>query len=329
MEAYYQEAGRAGRDEKLAYAILLAHPVDGDQLIEKTNRAHPSIDYLKAVYQSLSNYYKIAVGSNLLSSFDFELEDFSRQYKLNAYEAYNALRKLEEEGLVQLNESFYKPSKLMLLINASELYSYQVANAALDSVLKGLLRLYGGEIFSSFITISEGQISQLININKAEVVKKLEYMHQSNVLVYERQKEKPQLTFTSARQDANRLIIDIKQLEHRKSASLSRVRKMISYTYEATQCRTQQFQGYFGELSVINCGNCDVCIRRKKELKNINIDHNYSQQVLDMLCKGEQSIEHILRQINAPDSHHLYEVLREMQETDQIAISASGQIKLG
>ncbi len=328
MEAYYQEAGRAGRDEKLAYAILLAHPVDGDQLLEKTTRAHPSIDYLKTVYQSLSNYYKIAVGSNLLSSFDFELEDFSRQYKLNAYEAYNALRKLEEEGLVQLNESFYKPSKLMLLINSSELYSYQVANAALDPILKGLLRLYGGELFSSFITVSENHLAQLINTSKAEVIKKLDFLNQSDVLVYERQKEKPQLTFTTARQDANRLIIDIKRLEQRKSASLARVRKMINYTYEAKQCRTQQFQRYFGELSVVNCGNCDVCIQRKKELKGINQEHKYSQQVLDLLSKGEQRIEDILVKIKAADSHHLYEVLRELQETHQITISSSGRINL-
>lgn len=328
MEAYYQEAGRAGRDEKLAYAILLAHPVDGDQLIEKTNRAHPSIEYLKSVYQSLSNYYKIAVGSNLLSSFDFELEEFSRQYKLNAFEAYNALRKLEEEGLVQLNESFYKPSKIMLLVNSSELYSYQVANASLDPILKGLLRLYGGEIFSSFITIAESQLAQLTGLNKTDIIKKLEFMHQSNVLVYERQKEKPQLTFTTARQDANRLIIDIKRLEQRKSASLSRVRKMISYTYEAKQCRTQQFQVYFGELTTVNCGNCDVCIQRKKELKNINEEHNYSKRVLNMLAGGERSIEQILVEINATDSHHLYEVLRELQETHQITISSVGQISL-
>ena len=328
MEAYYQEAGRAGRDEKLAYAILIAHPVDGDQLLEKTSRAHPGIDYLKAVYQSLSNYYKIAVGSNLLSSFDFELEDFSRQYKLNSYEAYNALRKLEEEGLVQLNESFYKPSKIMLLIDGEDLYSFQVANASLDPIIKGLLRLYGGELFSSFVTIVENHLAQLTKTSKEDVIRKLEFLHQSNILVYERQKEKPQLTFTTARQDANRLTIDIKQLEQRKSASLARVRRMISYTYDELQCRTQQFQAYFGELSAINCGNCDVCIRRKKELKSLNQAHLYATQVLNLLQQGEQHISVILGEVKAADYHHLYEVLREMQETHQIVVSSAGLIKL-
>ncbi len=326
MEAYYQEAGRAGRDEKLAYAILIAHPVDGEHLLEQTNRAHPTIDYLKTIYQSLSNYYKIAVGSNLLSSFDFDLEEFARQYKLNAYEAYNALKKLEEEGLVQLNESFYKPSKLMFSVDTTGLYKYQVAYAKFDTLLKGLLRLYGGELFTSFMTISETNLAKLVKIPRVEIIKKLEFLHQSDILIYEHQKEKPQLTFTTARQDANRLVIDVKRLEQRKSSTLLKVRKMIDYTYQSRQCRTQQFQIYFGEVTAINCGNCDVCIQRKKELRGHTEIKNYADHILKVIATSEQTIDNLIEQIKPTDNHHLYEVLRELQETHQIRISATGLI---
>ncbi|MEM8894011.1 MAG: ATP-dependent DNA helicase RecQ [Bacteroidota bacterium] len=328
MEAYYQEAGRGGRDEKLAYAILIAHPVDGDKLLEQTQRAHPTIDYLKTVYQSLSNYYKIAVGSNLLSSFDFDLEEFTIQYKLNPYEAYNALKKLEEEGLVQLNESFYKPSRLMFLIDTQELYKYQVAHESLDPLLKALLRLYGGELFTSFMTISETNLAKLVKVSKAEIIKKLEFLHQNEVLIYEHQKEKPQLTFTTARQDANRLVIDIKRLEQRKSSTLTRVRKMIDYTYQNSQCRTQQFQIYFGELTTLNCGNCDVCIQRKKELKGNAEAKNYPPQILQLLASVDLQIDDLRSKVNPSDNHHFFEILRELNETHQIQISSTGLISL-
>ncbi|MEM1137932.1 MAG: ATP-dependent DNA helicase RecQ, partial [Bacteroidota bacterium] len=147
LEAYYQEAGRAGRDERKAFAVLLYNHNDIKQLKENIEISHPSIDKLKKVYQAVANYLKIAVGSGYLESYDFDLDDFVNTFKLPYLETYHALKKLEEQDFIQFNESFYAPSRLTIALSHDKLYEFQVANKEADKLIKILLRVYGAEIY--------------------------------------------------------------------------------------------------------------------------------------------------------------------------------------
>jgi ATP-dependent DNA helicase RecQ len=328
LEAYYQEAGRAGRDEKLAFAVLLHHQTDADELLQKTKLAYPSIDYIKRVYQALANYFRIAIESSFMVSYDFEIEEFSKNYNFNLFEVFGAIKRLEDSALIQLNESFYKPSKIFIPVDHKELYKYQVANVELDPLIKGILRIYGGEAFTTYVNFSESNIQKLTGIPTADIKNKLRYLNKARIILYDEQTEKPQLTFLTPRQDALKLQIDIKKLEKRKAIVLGKIDKMISYATNKMVCRTQLFQQYFGEYSYVNCGNCDVCISRKKEIRDAVSKSDLEKLVLTQLTGNPISLKELRIKCNFNDDFVLVEMLRELLESEKIQINELGEIAL-
>ncbi len=264
LEAYYQEAGRAGRDEKKAYAVALYQAKDLEELEERAKLQFPPVAEIKRVYQALANYFKIAVGSSLLTSYDFDIDDFCKTYQLHPLTTYYCIKKLEEEGFIQLTENFYAPSKVLFRLSSQELYAFQIANFALEPVIKGLLRLYGGELFSVFQKVSESGLAGLLKTSVADVKRKLEMMHKMEVLEYEPQKDRPQLTFLTSRYDAARLPLQQKKLEERKEIYLKKVAAVKAYVLDNERCRTSMLLDYFNEYDYERCGVCDTCIRKKQ-----------------------------------------------------------------
>ena len=264
LEAYYQEAGRAGRDEKKAYGVVLYQTKDVEELEERAQLQFPPMEEIKRVYQALANYFKIAIGSSLLTSYDFEIDDFCKTYQLHPLQTWYCIKKLEEEGFIQLTESFYAPSKVLFRLNSQELYAFQIANVALEPLIKALLRLCGGEIFSVFTKVSENAIATLLKVSVAEVKRKLEMLHKMEVIEYEPQKDSPQLTFITPRFDAARLPLQHKKLEERKAIYLQKVGEVKKYIENTERCRTQMLLAYFDEHDYDNCGVCDNCVKGKQ-----------------------------------------------------------------
>lgn len=328
LEAYYQEAGRAGRDEKLAFAVLLYHQTDADELLQKTKLAHPSIEFIKRVYQAMANYFRIAIESGFMVNYDFDIEDFSKNYNFNIFEVFGAIKRLEDSGLIQLNESFYKPSKIFIAVDHKELYKFQVANIELDPLIKGILRIYGGEAFTTFVHFSENSIQKLTGIPSTDIKNKLRYLDKAGIILYDEQKEKPQIIFLTPRQDALNLQIDIKKLENRKAVVLEKVDKMIAYATHKMVCRTQLFQQYFGEYSYVNCGNCDICISRKKDIKDSISNIELEKIILPQISKSPISLVELKRKCNFQDDFMLVEMLRKFLETKKIQINGLGEISL-
>jgi len=263
LEAYYQEAGRAGRDGRKAYAVLLYNQKDLTDAEQRIAQQYPPLEALKRTYQALANHAGLAVGAGELTSLDFDLNAFCQTFNLPVTETHFALRQLQLEGFIELSEAYFHPSKVMLSLDNRAIYEFQVLNSRFDPFLKLLLRMYGGELFTQFVTISERSLSKAFLVPEPEIQNLLEQLQQRGVLEYDRQKDKPQLTFLTPRFDARNLPVNVLEMEQSKERNLGKVRAMIDYVRQPVQCRTRLLQAYFGEDPKDACGICDNCLKQK------------------------------------------------------------------
>lgn len=280
MEAYYQEAGRAGRDERKAYAVALYNGNDIEELKERTNRSVVSLEIIKRTYQALANYYKMAIGSHEFSSFPFNYEQFTSTYNLPMVETYAALKKLCDEGLIQMTDGFYEHSKITFLLDKGETYKFQIANPKLDDLIKTLLRLYGGEVFAGYAKIKEKDIGSLLKTDKVQVRQWLKFLNDNEVIDYQPALDSATITFLTPRLDADKLPINNSQIEWRRNLALEKANSVIDYV-ESDDCRTQIFQRYFDEETSLTCGICDNDLEKKKQLKASEIPVDRVEEVLE------------------------------------------------
>jgi ATP-dependent DNA helicase RecQ len=327
MEAYYQEAGRGGRDSKRAFAVVIYHEADVQNLELKAEQSQPTTTYLKRVYQALSNYFQLAIGSGDGESFDFDLQHFSERFQLHGAEVFHALKRLESEGLIQFNESFYSPSMLHMIADRTQLYEFQIANARFDPIIKLLLRLNGGEILTGFSKISEEQIARALKASRSEVVDMLKHLHELQLIMYLPVKDKPQITFTLPRQDAEKLPLDYQRLEARRKLILLKMKAMANYV-TSNRCRMQQIQEYFDEETDKTCGICDICVRNRKET-NSHAFEIMRDEVLRVLKAGALTVEQIEGYI-APKDHELFvDVVRDMVDDGMLQYDSVWRLGIG
>ncbi|NDK56624.1 RecQ family ATP-dependent DNA helicase [Pontibacter fetidus] len=327
LEAYYQEAGRAGRDEKYSYAVILYGPSDVADLHKKVEEAHPPLELIRRVYQCLANYYQLAVGSGAMSSFDFELADFANNYKLKPLEVHHAIKRLEGEGYLQLSEGYYSPSRLFVQLNNTALYEFQVMNPEHDSLLQLILRVYGGEVFTNFIKISERKLAEYLKKPEQEVRRKLEYLHKLQVIVYEPQHDAPQLLFTKPRQDAHNLPLNHKKLDELRGRALLQVKEMGRYVENTNRCRTQLLLAYFNELSDQSCRICDYCLaQRKKERKKKEL-LALRHKVLALLQHKPSMPKELVQQFEPNVAETITSLVRELLDVGEITYNTAGQLQ--
>lgn len=327
LEAYYQEAGRAGRDEKYAYATLLLAPNDTENLRRRVTEAQPPVETLRRVYQCLANYFQIAVGSGEFQSFDFNLEDFSRNYKLRPLEVHHALRKLQTEGFLQVNEAYYAPSKVLITVDHEELYKFQVANPELDPLLKMLLRLYGGSLYISFVKISEKALADSLKVAVAAVKKSLVFLQQLNVLIYEPQHDSPQVVFTTPRHDAPALPINVKRYNSLRANALAKMEEVIRYVGSTDRCRTQLLLAYFGELSDEPCRICDYCLQQKKARRELELREKLQQQIRDLLRPAPLHPRQVAESFSQTDQERVSGLLSQLVDLGQLEYEADGKLR--
>ena len=325
VENYYQEAGRAGRDEAKAYGVLLVNNQDFETILQRAALVYPPLDFVKRIYQCLANYYRIAVGSNMLSSYDFEWSEFANTYELGVLETFYALKLLEEEGFIGLSESYYSPSKIHFTVDPSRLYEIQIAYAKLDPVVKIIMRTYGGNVFSEYIKIQEAKLAKSLNLYESEVIKSLKQLEQLEVMVYDQRKDKPQITFLTPRYDAGKLPLNFKRIELRRALTLEKAKSMVAYGQQNELCRTQFIQEYFGESTDHECGVCDVCIANRKANDPEKAENKLKSKILETLSStGELSEKQIFERIRLPASQKNLRVLRILQDQGYITQARSG-----
>ncbi|PIQ47027.1 MAG: recombinase RecQ [Cytophagales bacterium CG12_big_fil_rev_8_21_14_0_65_40_12] len=309
LEAYYQEAGRAGRDEKKAFGVILCHQKDIEDLRERTKNSLPEVKLIKEVYQMLGNYYQLANGSHPTESFDFDFQVFSKNFERNPIEIFNGIKVLESQGLILLSESFYQPSRLMFNINQREMYEFQIANAVFDPLIKAILRFYGGEVYNSPIVIQENNIAAALGITLDALKKTFIHLKERNVLEYLPQKDQPQLTFLLPKASVDQLNIDSHQIESRRKLIYAKMEAVIAYLHNEDRCRTQQLLEYFGEINYDRCGVCDNCVEHKKKEVEDGLRKKYHQQIMNIIVDAHDFDLEKLIDVLAPENVKVFTTL--------------------
>ncbi|RRN78076.1 RecQ family ATP-dependent DNA helicase [Pseudoxanthomonas sp. SGD-10] len=267
-EAYYQEAGRAGRDGEKAYAVLLHQELDTIVFKKRFEQNFPPIEYIKKVYHFLCNYLQIPIGAGEGIVYNFNIGDFCARFQLEVISTISAIKTLEHNGYIILSENALLPSRLQFLVDGEDLYKFQVQHAKYDLFIKSILRLYGAA-FDRFIAIKESEISKKNALSTTEVYAMLEELHNLEVVNYIRQTDHPLVTFLQQRYPTENLHIDAKYYAGRKEVFAEKMTAILNYV-SLNICRSKQLLTYFDELDAEECGVCDVCIANKKsaELKN-------------------------------------------------------------
>lgn len=314
LEAYYQEAGRAGRDEKKAYAIALYNNSDISDLESRTEQMAVSIDFIKRVYQALSNYYKLAVGSKAFTSFEFEYEKFTSNFNLPLVETFYALNKLQDEGLIQISDVFKPTSKILFLQPHEEVYKFQIAYGSVDHLIKGLMRLYGGELFVNYINIVEKDLARLLKDREPNIIKQLEFLQQSAIIEYLQASKHPHLTFLTQRMDANNLPIDKERIAWRRKVAFDKTNSVKAFMLNRKSCRTRIIQAYFDEQAKNDCGVCDSCLNRKKMNQDLPLIELKSH-----LKQGQKSYQELRMLLNKFDDLKVEAAIRFLTDCEEIA----------
>jgi len=283
-EAYFQEAGRGGRDGKLAYAILLYNNSDKAKIDQRTQSSFPEPDEIKRCYQALCSFLGVAIGAGKGEVYDFNLIEFATAYKFNFAHAYSCLKFLELEGYIELTDELDNPSRIMVTASKNELYKYQVAHAEMDHFVKVILRNYAG-LFNDYVKIDEKHLARISGKQLPEVTESLIKLSRAKIINYIPRKKTPLIIFTEERLDDKNLRISPENYNLRKERYTKRIEAMVNYASGTAKCRSMSLLEYFGEKNATRCGKCDVCTSRNE----LDMSKYQFDQILEQIKNNLQS----------------------------------------
>jgi len=316
-EAYFQEAGRAGRDGEKAYAIILYANSDKAALKKRISDTFPEKDYIKQVYEQLNYYYQMAMGDGLGCMFDFNLEDFCRRYKHFPVPADSALKILTQAGYIEYTDEQDNASRLLFTTRREELYKLREMGEQADLLIQTILRSYTG-VFTDYAYIHEDSLAMRTGLTRQQIYDLLIVLAKRRILDYIPHKKTPYIIYKRERVELRHLQISKTVYEERKERYEARIKAMLEYVTSETACRSRMLLHYFGEKNEHNCEQCDTCINRKKN--NGVTDSSYNvlrRQILEMLSVQQRTPADLARLIEA-DKEEIAAVIRFLLDKGEI-----------
>lgn len=315
IENYFQESGRAGRDNKPAFAVLLYSQADKSRLLESMRKKFPPVEKIKDTYEALCNYLQVPLGSGKDKVFDFNMSDFVSKYRLPVIETYNSLQFLQREGYMEFTEEINNPSRVHFIVSRDDLYKFQVANESFDSFIKLLLRSYTG-MFTEFVPVNEETLSRKSAASRDTIYQYLVKLSSLNIIRYIPGKKSALVIFTEERLDRKSLMISADNYIKVKEKYEIRLNRMIEYADSDNRCRSVFLLDYFGETSD-RCGICDVC-RERNELDLSKYEFDLIlEDIKNILGEKSPDAEELVRMIDYAEDK-VIRVIRWLLDHDKI-----------
>jgi len=321
LEAYFQEAGRAGRDGNRSYAVLLYNNSDQRKLHKRITDTFPEKEFIKQIYEHLAYFYQVGLGSGSGHIFSFDIDKFCRTYKHFPIQTDSALKILERAGYLDYETDPDASARLMFMLNRDELYKLESTTAHEELVITALLRNYGG-LFTDYVYIDEGLIAQQTGLNQQQVYLLLKGLSQRRILHFIPQRKTPYITYTQRREEMNRIIIPKEVYEMRKEQYVLRIQSMIHYAENDDVCRSRQLIRYFGEEKSRDCMLCDVCLEHYTNQLSEDRIEPAKAIITAFLHDGKKHHITELHQLNIPE-RQLHGALAELISEEEITMEGS------
>ena len=318
LESYYQEAGRAGRDGKLAHAIILKQHIDEDHLRGQFLNTLPSVAFVKMVYNKLCNYFQISYGEGENSLHQFDFKSFCNDYKLKASLTYNALLLLDRNAIITLTQHFNFRTKIQFITTNAILFQYLETHLDLNTLVKVLLRTYGG-IFDYETKVNLNLVIQKSNLSEKQVIEQLKRIEKDEIISLKMANTDSEIAFLQPREDDITINPIAKTIEQQHTLKHQQIESVIGYIKNDSVCKSQQLLSFFGEKTNIICGKCSVCIAKNSGV-NTNLKTDVSNEILKILQTEALSSRQLLSTIKCTEKE-LLESLSELIEIKKIKIT--------
>ncbi|WP_443681606.1 RecQ family ATP-dependent DNA helicase [Phocaeicola plebeius] len=301
-EAYFQEAGRAGRDGMKAYAVLLFCARDKITLKQRVSDTFPEKSYIRKIYEDINFYYQMAMGDGRGCTFAFNIDEFCRNFRHFPVQTDSALKILTRAGYLEYTDEQDNASRIMFTITKEELYRIREQSEDTEKLLRILLRTYTG-LFTDYAYISEDNLSTRSGLSKQQIYETLLSLSRQHILHYIPAKKTPYIIYTRERQETERVYLSKEVYEDKKESYVQRINAMIEYAESENRCRSRMLLRYFGEKNEHNCGQCDVCLQQHQSGLKSGEFEAISQQLQALLKENPLSLQEIKDKMQVPENH--------------------------
>ncbi len=325
IEAYFQEAGRAGRDLKPSEAYLLVSPADIQKLKENLAQSFPELERIKLIYNALGNYFSIPVGAGENVSYPFVINDFAKRYGFNVVEVYHTLKILEKEGFLLLSDSFDEPSKVMIKASRDDIYGFQINDPQFSDLIKFMLRSLPG-VMTDFVKINEETMASKMGTTPEKVIDQLKKLESYNFLSYAPRNDKPQVLFLSEFVDTRHFGLSKENYYDRKKDAEERVKAVIGFVNNDEECRSAQLLRYFNEKTRKTCERCDVCMKRA----NNRVPYaTIEKKVQSLMSETAMPVKDVLAQCTDYGEEQVLDVVRFLIDNGVLQLENDGAVRKG